>query len=138
MIIHVEIDDIDLLDEYGLYLIDRDIGVATPNLYQTTIPGRNGKLDYTDFYGEVTYQNRQIKITLAKKVDKKTQDLKYELEKTYNGQLVKLSFSDDEDHYWKGRITVTSNDDDTELYKVEFNMDAHPYKFLKLYDKEVR
>lgn len=34
MIIHVEIDDIDLLDEYGLYLIDRDIGVATPNLYK--------------------------------------------------------------------------------------------------------
>lgn len=138
MIIHVEIDGIDLLDEYGLHLVDRNIGVATPNLYQTTIPGRNGKLDYTDFYGEVTYQNRVITITLAKKVDSKTQDLKYELERNYSGNSVKLSFSDDEDHYWKGRVTVTSNDDDTELYKVTFNMDAHPYKFLKLYDKEVR
>lgn len=138
MIIHVEIDDIDLLDEYGLYLIDRDIGVAAPNLYQTTIPGRNGKLDYTNFYGEITYQNRAITITLAKKTDSKTQDLKYELERNYNGKLAKLSFNDDEDHYWKGRITVTSNDDDTGLYKVTFNMDAHPYKFLKLYDKEVR
>lgn len=65
--IRVTINDIDFLEEYGLYLIDREIGVATPNLYQTTVPGRNGKLDLTDFYGDVTFQNRSIKMKFAKK-----------------------------------------------------------------------
>lgn len=136
--IKVEIDELDILKEYGLYLIERTIDPLTPNLYQTTVPGRNGKVDYTAFYGDVTYQNRNIKMKFAKKVDKKTQDLKYELENKFSGSYAKVSFSDDDDHYWKGRLSIETNDDDTELYQIEMVLDAHPFKFLKQYDKEVR
>lgn len=134
----VTINDVDLLDEYGLYLTDREIGVAIPNLYQTTVPGRNGKLDLTDFYGDITFQNRTIKMKFAKKVDKNTKELEYLLERRYSGQLVKVCFSDDNDYYWKGRMTINSNDDDTEVHQIEFTLDAHPFKYLNLYDKEVK
>ena len=138
MRVQVEINDIDLFKEYGLILTDREIGTAVPNLYQTTIPGRNGKLDYTEFYGDLTYQNRTIKMTFSKKVDKSTQELKYLIEREYNGKVLNVSFSDDNDHYWKGRATISSNDDDSETYRLEISLDAHPFKFLKQYDKEVR
>ena len=73
--IRVTINDIDFLEEYGLYLIDREIGVATPNLYQTTVPGRNGKLDLTDFYGDVTFQNRwQRYLSVMMKIITGTED----------------------------------------------------------------
>ena len=136
--IRVTINDIDFLEEYGLYLIDREIGVAAPNLYQTTVPGRNGKLDLTDFYGDVTFQNRSIKMKFAKKVDKDTKELQYFLERKYSGQMAKVSFGDDEDYYWNGRLTIESNDDDTEIYQIEFTLDAHPFKYLNLYDKEMK
>lgn len=138
MIIKVEIDKKDLFEEYGLYLTKRSIPPAEPNIYTLEIPGRNGKLDYTDFYGKLSYQNRKIEIELQKKADRNTQELKYLLEKEFNGQEVQLSFSDDYDHYWQGRINFTENDDDTDIYKLSFTLDAYPFKFHKLFNTEVR
>lgn len=136
--IKVYINDHDMFEEFGLFMTDREIGAAEPNLYKQTVTGKNGDLDYTSFFGDITFKNRTIKITLSNKSDIKTQELKYSLEMLLNGQEVKLIFSDDEDHYYKGRLTFESNDDDTKIYDLKIKLDAYPFKFKKSDNSEVR
>ena len=136
--IKVYINDHDMFEEFGLFMTDREIGAAEPNLYKKTVPGKNGDLDYTSFFGDITFKNRIIKITLSKKGDINTQELKYSLERLFNGQEVKLIFSDDKDNYYKGRLTFESNDDDTKIYDLKMKLDAYPFKFKKSDNSEVR
>ena len=136
--IKVYINDHDMFEEFGLFMTDREIGAAEPNLYKQTVPGKNGDLDYTSFFGDITFKNRIIKITLSNKSDIKTQELKYSLEMLFNGQEVNLIFSDDEENYYKGRLTFESNDDDTKIYDLKMKLDAYPFKFKKSDNSEVR
>lgn len=136
--IKVYINDHDMFEEFGLFMTDREIGAAEPNLYKQTVPGKNGDLDYTSFFGDITFKNRIIKITLSNKSDINTQELKYSLEMLFNGQEVNLIFSDDEDNYYKGRLTFESNDDDTKIYDLKMKLDAYPFKFKKSDNSEVK
>ena len=136
--IKVYINDHDMFEEFGLFMTNREIGTAEPNLYKQTVPGKNGDLDYTSFFGDITFKNRIIKITLSNKSDIKTQELKYSLEMLFNGQEVKLIFSDDKDNYYKGRLTFESNDDDTKIYDLKIKLDANPFKFKRSDNSEVR
>ena len=136
--IKVYINDHDMFEEFGLFMTDREIGAAEPNLYKQTVPGKNGDLDYTSFFGDITFKNRIIKITLSNKSDINTQELKYSLEMLFNGQEVNLIFSDDEDNYYKGRLTFESNDDDTKIYDLKMKLDAYPFKFKISDNSEVR
>ena len=136
--IKVYINDHDMFEEFGLFMTDREIGAAEPNLYKQTVPGKNGDLDYTSFFGDITFKNRIIKITLSKKGDINTQELKYSLEMLFNGQEVKLIFSDDKDNYYKGRLTFESNDDDTKIYDLKIKLDANPFKFKRSDNSEVK
>lgn len=136
--IKVYINDHDMFEEFGLFMTDREIGAAEPNLYKQTVPGKNGDLDYTSFFGDITFKNRIIKITLSNKSDINTQELKYSLEMLFNGQEVNLIFSDDEENYYKGRLTFESNDDDTKIYDLKMKLDAYPFKFKKSDNSEVK
>lgn len=136
--INATINNHHFFNEYGLYLKERSIGSAQPNLYKKSVPGMNGDIDYTSFFGDVTFQNRQIKAVFFKKVDSNTQKLKYDLENMFNGKEVKITFSDDPLYYWKGKCTIDSNDDDTKIYQIEIAIDAYPFKFKLSDDSEVR
>ena len=80
-----------MLETFGMYMTYRKIGTAKPNIYKQSIPGMNGSLDYTSFYGETTFENREIELKFAKKVDADTQNLKDQIEKTFNGKEVKVA-----------------------------------------------
>lgn len=136
--INVLINDYDMFNDFGLILTYRKIGVAQPNIYNQSIPGMNGVLDYTSFFGELTYKNRPIELVFSKKNENDTQQLKYQLEMLFNGKEAKIVFSDDEQHYWKGRISFSNNDDDTYLYEINAEIDAYPFKFNISDDSEVR
>lgn len=136
--IKVYINDHDMFEEFGIIMSKRSIGTAKPRIYKQSIIGKNGDLDYTPFFGDLTYENRTITIEFSKKRDSNTQSLKYQLERILNGKEVRLSFSDDESHYYKGRLSVESNDDDFHLYDLKVTIDAHPFKFKKSDDSEVK
>lgn len=132
------INDHDMYAEYGLIMVHREIGVAIPNIYQQVIPGMNGKLDYTSFYGDLTYQNRTIKISFKRKVDNNTEALKMNLNQEFNGKEAKIIFSDDNSHYWKGRLIFNKNDCNKIIHELEIDIDAYPKRFKVADDSEVK
>lgn len=135
---YVEINDVNLFEEYGLILKHYELEPLTPNLFQTEVTGKTGIIDFTEFYGDLTYKNRNITIKLLGFYDEKTQFLKYVLESKYAGKEVKVSFSDDDECYWKGRLMISKMDDNCKKLEIEMKVNAHPFKFRKLYDTEVR
>lgn len=136
--IHVTINGYQMLETFGMYMTYRKIGTAKPNIYKQSIPGMNGSLNYTSFYGETTFENREIELKFAKKVDADTQNLKDQIENTFNGKEVKVVFSDDTAHYWKGTASIEENDDDTKVHNLYIIIDTHPFKFNVDDDSEVR
>ena len=136
--IRVEINGLDLYDEFKLITTSVSIEPASQKKYYIDVPGANGKIDYTSFFGKPVFENRTISITLMRKYDQEIAELKYKLELLFNGQKANISFSDDDDHYWKGRIAFEKNDDDKVIYELKMKIDAEPFKFLKLYDEEVK
>lgn len=134
--IGVKIESIDMR-EYGLILTYRKINAPKPKLYTLSVPGMNGVIDYTDFYGDVTFENRKIELKFQKKVSGDMVFLKQNIEKM-NGKNVKIVFSDDPSHYWKGRLTIENNDDDTHIYQLEMTLDSFPFKFSLKNDVEVK
>lgn len=134
----VEINGINLFDEYGIIMKHYEISPLSPNLFSTEVTGMDGELDYTDFYGDLTYKNRTITIELLAFYDKDTPRLMYFLENELSGKMVKVSFSDDEDYYWQGRLSFSKNDNDTKKVDIDLSVNAHPFKYLKNYETEQR
>ena len=47
-------------DSFNLYLNKKTIGTPSPKTETIDIPGGDGVLDLTDFFGEVKYNNRDL------------------------------------------------------------------------------
>ncbi len=136
--IHVKINNDDIQEEYRLFNTHYEVEPLEANIYQTTVPGRNGVLDYTDFYGELTYKNRTITAKFEGDYDKeRTQEMLDEFERKYVGKVVEIAFSDDEWYYWKGRLSISKRTDDKKKVELEIKIDAEPLKYRKDFKKVI-
>lgn len=136
--IHVKINNDDIQEEYRLFNTHYDVEPLEANVYQTEVPGRNGVLDYTDFFGELTYKNRTITAKFEGDYDKNhTQEMLDRFEKKYAGKLVEVSFSDDEWCYWKGRLSISKRSDDKKKVELEIKIDAEPLKYRRDFKKVI-
>ena len=50
---------------YGLVLSKKTIETPSPKLETVDIPGADGKLDMTEYFGDVKYNNRKIKLEFS-------------------------------------------------------------------------
>ena len=80
--IHVKINNDDIQEEYRLFNTHYEVEPLEANVYQTEVPGRNGVLDYTDFFGGLTYKNRTVTAKFEGDYDKNhTQEMLDRFEK---------------------------------------------------------
>ena len=49
--------------DFGLVLTSQEIGLPAPKTYIVEIEGRNGSLDLSESFGEIKYENRELKFT---------------------------------------------------------------------------
>ncbi|MBQ3330802.1 MAG: hypothetical protein IJG87_06450 [Ruminococcus sp.] len=95
-----------------------------------SVPGSDETLDFTEAFGGVHYERRTITLiflSLQPWSDQLEQDSS--VKNALHGQKMNIVFSDDDDYYYVGRITVG----DWEYYKgagrVTITIDADPYKY---------
>ena len=114
----------------NLILSARSIGEAQVKTYLVDIPGADGRLDLTDFFGEPKYNNRQIKYTFSFSGTRSAIETKYsEICSKLNGKYF-TSIVDDADtgYYWTGRCSVNDLQLKKNIASVEVTVDAAPYK----------
>lgn len=134
---YVKFDNQHSQNDLGLLLKHVEIGALVPNIFQVEITGRNGVLDYTDFFGGITYKNRQITLEFKKFYSSGTKDTRLALDRLC-GKEIKVIIGDDPQHYWKGRLTIDEYGDNLKVQEISMTLDAYPFKFKVSDNSEVR
>ena len=120
------------IDSYtlGIVLESKEIGEAKPKIITIDVPFANGGLDLTDYFGDVRYQNRTITMRFNI-LDKVPFDTYSKVCRLVNGQMLKLTFSDDPDWYYIGRAVVSSLSKGDALYTFDVEADCKPFKYFR-------
>lgn len=59
----VEFNNLKSFDDFELKTKSIEVSYPTPKVIKESVPFQNGEYDFTELYGETTYENRSIKVT---------------------------------------------------------------------------
>lgn len=123
--------------DYHMIIGNTDI-VGEPQPYTKYIEIPYGKpIDITEFYGEVTYINRELLIQIgALKDTKKWNQFMSEMYRDIQGKTVIVILDCDPDWYYTGRAFVEDFSRNQELGRFTIRVDADPYKYATVASDE--
>lgn len=125
------IDGIHMMKKYKMALERMDC-VAPPEIKENeiNIPGKDGNIDLTDFFGRVFYKNRLIQMEFGQINDREDWPRIYsEILNTFHGEKCKIIFDDDPSYYWMGRVSVEEYKRTLRIGKLTIVVNAKPYKY---------
>lgn len=115
-----------------LLVASKTIGTPSPKTELLDIPGGDGVLDFTEFFGEVKYNNRPLSFDCSTVVPRvQFMDLFTRVQNALHGQKMKIIPDDDPDNYYIGRVTVSEFKAEKLLGKLTIDCDCEPYKYKK-------
>lgn len=116
-------------DDFALILSQKTIGTPSPKVEEIDIPGGDGVLDLTDFFGEVKYNNRPLSFEYSTIVPQaEFMDLFSRVQNALHGQKMNIILDDDPEWYYVGRITVSEWKADRNIGQLTIDADCEPYK----------
>lgn len=137
MINNVYFDGVDMFTQFNVILNEKEIG--TPKIKKKTInvPGRDGEIDYSEFTGNVRFDNRAIKMKFTMLNKKDVMIQASSIFDALHGERVKIIFSDDLDYYYIGRLSVDTFKVNKVLGTLTISADCEPWKYKKSVTKRV-
>lgn len=106
-------------DAYQLLLNSYSIGEAEPNTNLVEIPGVDGAVDFTEYFGGVTYKSRILKMQFTFAADRYGLNTAYaKLQNALNGRRVKIVLDDDREYCYTGRVSVGALSPDGQIGEV--------------------
>lgn len=117
-------------DDWGLILSAKEIQSPAPKKKQIEIEGSDGVLDYTEYFGEVKFNNRSLSFTFTAfdKTQEEFVQLYSDIHNAIHGQKMKVILDDDPDFYYMGRVEVNEWKASRNLREIVIEVDAEPYK----------
>ena len=116
-------------DDFSLILSEKKIGSPSPKTETIDIPGGDGVLDLTEFFGEVRYNNRPLEFVFSTKVPQSEfLALFSRVQNALHGQKMWIVLDDDPEWFYVGRITVSEWKSDKAIGKLTIDCDCEPYK----------
>lgn len=122
----------DSYTDFGLLLMPKERPKPSPKYEYVSIPGRSGDLDFTEWAGEIFYENLEFPLEFYMVDAIKEWDSKLRTITNYlHGKKMQVTFSDDPDYYYIGRITVNELSSDKALGTLSIDCNFEPYKYKK-------
>ena len=113
----------------GLILSYKEIGSPEPKIETIDIPGGNGVLDFTDFFGAVKYQNRKLTFEFSTMVPQsRFMSLFSDVQNALHGQKMKIILDADPEWYYFGRIAVSEWKAEKRIGLLTIECDCEPFK----------
>lgn len=130
----VKFGDKHSIDDWDLLMTNKSIPDAEPKTKEVDIEGANGKLDLTEWTGEVLFNNRTLTFTFDI-FDSPSNwwPLKRKISNYLHGKKLKIVLDQDEDYYYYGRCKVTDFSNETTVAHITIECDCDPF----IYKKEV-
>lgn len=116
-------------DDLSLILTKKTIGAAEPKTATIIVPGGDGELDFTEYFGEINYTNRTLSFefsTVSNPAEFLT--LYSRIQNLLHGRRMSVRLSDDPDFYYEGRVFVNEWESDKRIGKIVIDVNADPYK----------
>ena len=116
--------------DFGVILIEQNIGLPSPKTHTVNIEGMDGALDLSECFGEMKYENRTIKFTFES-IDKITdwQAKMTKISSFLHGQKMKITTWSDPDFYYVGRCRIDEYNSKSKLGKIVISCDCEPFKY---------
>jgi phage-related protein len=118
----------DSYSDLSIVLNSKEISAPSPKVETINITGGDGVLDFTEYFGEVKYNNRNIKLNFTSLVKNDFLSHFSLLQNMLHGQRFKITFSDDPDFYYVGRISLDAWKSNKNICTFTATIDCQPYK----------
>ena len=117
-------------NDFQLILAAKTIGTPSPKTETIDIPGGDGVLDLTEFFGETKYENRTLTFEFSSVViPSDFMSLFSMVQNALHGRKMKITLDDDPGWYYIGRISVSEWKADRNIGKLTIDCDCEPYKY---------
>lgn len=125
--------------EWGLILSEKEIKAPKPKKIEFEIEGSDGVLDYTDFFGGVKFENRQLtfRFTKAGISPDGFLTLFSAVQNALHGKKLQVILDDDPMHFYFGRVTINEWKSNKRIGEIVIEVDAEPYKYKVARSREV-
>lgn len=124
------INGVSLANDIGINVTDFAVSGPSPQVVTTSIPGRDGVLDYSKALTGFVMQNNRtltvsayVKETYAEYLERHSKILN-----SIGTDIVKIVNDADSGFYWQGRPSVEYNNIDAVHSEITITCDVHPYK----------
>ena len=117
--------------EWGLILKEKELKSPKAKTNTVEIEGADGVLDYTDFFGDVKYDNRQLTFNFVKTqiVPDGFLALYSLVQDTLHGKKMQVILDDDPAHFYYGRVSINEWKSNKRIGEIVIEVDAEPYKY---------
>ena len=117
-------------NDFQLILATKTIGTPSPKTETIDIPGGDGVLDLTEFFGETKYDNRNLSFEFSSMViPSEFMTLFSTVQNALHGKKMTITLDDDPDWYYVGRVSVSEWKADRNIGKLVVDCDCEPYKY---------
>lgn len=130
----VKFGDKHSINDWDLLMVSKSIGEAEPKVIDVDIPGSNGKLDLSEWTGEVLYNNRTLTFNFDIYDNPSNWwTLKRQITNYLHGKKLKIILDQDNSYYYYGRCKVTDFSNETTVAHITIECDCDPF----IYKKEI-
>jgi phage-related protein len=115
--------------DFSLILSQKTIGAPSPKTETIDIPGGDGVLDLTEFFGEVKYNNRNLSFEFSSIVPQSDFMNQFShIQDALHGQKMQIILDDAPEWYYTGRISVSEWKAEKAVGKLTIDCDCEPYR----------
>ena len=117
-------------DAFQLILAAKTIGTPSTKNATIDIPGGDGVLDLTEFFGETKYGNRTLSFEFSSLVIPSDFMMQFSMvQNAIHGKKLPIILDDDPGWQYTGRISVSEWKADRNVGKLVVDCDCEPYKY---------
>ena len=117
-------------NDFQLILSSKTIGTPSPKTETIDIPGSDGVLDLTEYFGDTKYGNRKLSFEFSSVViPDDFMSLFSMVQNALHGQKMPIILDDDPGWKYTGRISVSEWKADRNIGRLVVDCDCDPYKY---------
>ena len=116
-------------NDLRLILASKTIGTPSPKTETIDIPGGDGVLDLTEYFGDTKYNNRNLTFEFSTMVPKSDFMAVFSaVQNALHGKRMAITLDEDPEWYYTGRISVSEWKAEKNIGKLTIDCDCEPYK----------
>ncbi len=117
--------------EWGLILSEKEIGSPKVKTKYVEVEGSDSVLDYTEYFGDVKYENRTLSFVFAKAniIPDGFLALFSVVQDALQGKKMQIILDDDPSHYYLGRVSINEWKSNKNIGEIVIECDCEPYKY---------